>query len=196
MGKFPLIFKHYHALHFYHFFFFTCLLFLLNSRVNKCCVKIVLSSHRLKECIFCHFISWDTSTILHVDTCRRMQRRSWGLSGDGAEGWVQLLDDGLWILAVLSSGAWVSRFAVRQLGQTFRLYVTWSILYLDWSIRRVQSLFWQLFQGTKSSLVMASWNGAPNAVEGHLHRWEGQVGHELFVSLPIWVLHLEALNVG
>lgn len=37
------------------FFKFTCLLFLVNSRVNKCCVKIVLSSHRLKECIFLSF---------------------------------------------------------------------------------------------------------------------------------------------
>lgn len=94
-GKISLNFQTLPCITFLSFFLFTCLLFLVNSRVNKCCVKIVLSSHRLKECIFCHFISWDTSTILHVDTCRRMQRRSWGLSEDGVEGWVQLLDDGL-----------------------------------------------------------------------------------------------------
>lgn len=38
---------------------------------------------------------------------------------------------------------------------------------------------------------MAGLEGAPSAVESHLHRGEGQVGHEIFTALHVAVLHLE-----
>lgn len=44
---------------------------------------------------------------------------------------------------------------------------------------------------TQTHLVMAGLEGAPSAVESHLHRGEGQVGHEIFTTLHVAVLHLE-----
>lgn len=44
---------------------------------------------------------------------------------------------------------------------------------------------------TQTHLVMAGLEGAPSAVESHLHRGEGQVGHEIFTALHVAVLHLE-----
>lgn len=38
---------------------------------------------------------------------------------------------------------------------------------------------------------MASLEGAPGAVESHLHRREGQIGHKVLAALRITVLHLE-----
>ena len=40
-------------------------------------------------------------------------------------------------------------------------------------------------------LVVAGLEGTPGAVEGHLHRGEGQVGHKVLAALPVGVLHLE-----
>lgn len=40
-------------------------------------------------------------------------------------------------------------------------------------------------------LVMAGLEGAPGAMESHLHRREGQIGHKIFTTLRITVLHLE-----
>lgn len=42
-----------------------------------------------------------------------------------------------------------------------------------------------------TNLVMAGLEGAPGAVESHLHRGEGQIGHEILTTLRITVLHLE-----
>ena len=44
---------------------------------------------------------------------------------------------------------------------------------------------------THTYLVMAGLEGAPGAVESHLHRGEGQIGHEVFAALSVAVLHLE-----
>lgn len=38
---------------------------------------------------------------------------------------------------------------------------------------------------------MAGLEGAPGAVESHLHWGEGQIGHEILTALRITVLHLE-----
>lgn len=38
---------------------------------------------------------------------------------------------------------------------------------------------------------MAGLEGAPGAVESHLHWGEGQIGHEILATLCITVLHLE-----
>ena len=38
---------------------------------------------------------------------------------------------------------------------------------------------------------MTGLEGAPGAVESHLHRGEGQIGHEILTTLRIAVLHLE-----
>lgn len=38
---------------------------------------------------------------------------------------------------------------------------------------------------------MAGLEGAPGAVESHLHRGEGQIGHKILTTLRITVLHLE-----
>lgn len=40
-------------------------------------------------------------------------------------------------------------------------------------------------------LVMAGLEGAPGAVESHLHRGEGQIGYKILATLRITVLHLE-----
>lgn len=40
-------------------------------------------------------------------------------------------------------------------------------------------------------LIMAGLEGAPGAVEGHLHWGEGQIGHKFFATLRITVLHLK-----
>ncbi|TNN88986.1 hypothetical protein EYF80_000864 [Liparis tanakae] len=37
---------------------------------------------------------------------------------------------------------------------------------------------------------MAGLEGAPGAVERHLHRGEGQIGHKILATLRITVLHL------
>lgn len=38
---------------------------------------------------------------------------------------------------------------------------------------------------------MAGLEGAPGAMESHLHRGEGQIGHKILATLCITVLHLE-----
>lgn len=43
----------------------------------------------------------------------------------------------------------------------------------------------------RTHLVMASLEGAPSAVESHLHRGEREIGHKILTTLRIAVLHLE-----
>lgn len=38
---------------------------------------------------------------------------------------------------------------------------------------------------------MAGLEGAPSAVESHLHRGESQIGHKILTTLRIAVLHLD-----
>lgn len=45
-------------------------------------------------------------------------------------------------------------------------------------------------------LVMAGLEGAPCAVESHLHRRQGQIGHIILTTLCIIVLHLEERAQG
>lgn len=40
-------------------------------------------------------------------------------------------------------------------------------------------------------LIMAGLEGAPGAVESHLHRGEGQIGHKILATLCITILHLK-----
>lgn len=44
---------------------------------------------------------------------------------------------------------------------------------------------------TDTHLVMAGLEGAPRAVESHLHRRQGQIGHIVLATLCVVVLHLE-----
>ncbi len=48
-----------------------------------------------------------------------------------------------------------------------------------------------LYTYRHTNLVMAGLEGAPGAVESHLHRGEGQIGHKILTTLRITVLHLE-----
>lgn len=43
---------------------------------------------------------------------------------------------------------------------------------------------------------MAGLEGAPSAVESHLHRGEGQVGDKIFAALRVAVLHLGGDGTG
>lgn len=44
---------------------------------------------------------------------------------------------------------------------------------------------------TDTHLVMAGLEGAPRAVESHLNRRQGQIGHIILTTLCVIVLHLE-----
>lgn len=47
------------------------------------------------------------------------------------------------------------------------------------------------FSKVNTYLIVAGLEGAPGAVEGHLHWGEGQIGHKIFATLCITVLHLK-----
>lgn len=52
--------------------------------------------------------------------------------------------------------------------------------------------FYTILNASKQThLVMAGLEGAPSAVESHLHRGESQIGHKILTTLRIAVLHLD-----